>query len=337
MTQIEHQPAPDGGGLPPAAPSSYRAAAIALAVALLVVAGLVATAPFWAPHLPWSRRAPAADKALVARLDRLVAAQQQARQQAEQDAAANAAGLQRLERRAAALEARPGPPSAAIDDIRAQLARLSGTAAELTARVATLDKAVQARAATAAGTTTDTAIALVLLQIRSAVAAGRPFPAEYQALTALAHDRPELATAAAPLAEPAKAGVASRAVLAKGLRDLAAAPAAGASASSRSAPHGWGEAALARLHGLVTVRRVDDAAPPQRAAAAPVNAAELALAGGDLAGAVGAIEKAPAEGSGAAAKWLRMARRRLAVETALQRLEAQLTARLGQAAPGSGG
>ena len=47
-----------------------------------------------------------------------------------------------------------------------------------------------------------------LLQLRNAVQAGRPFAAEYEAFSALARSRPEIAEAATPLAEPAKTGVA---------------------------------------------------------------------------------------------------------------------------------
>ena len=62
--------------------------------------------------------------------------------------------------------------------------------------------------------------------------------------------------------------------------------------------------------------------------------AERALAGGDLARAVAAIEtlhRAPAAAE-PLADWLRKARERLAVEAALHRLEALLTARLGDTA-----
>ena len=128
-------------------------------------------------------------------------------------------------------------------------------------------------------------------------------------------------------------------MLAKRLRELAGGIAGAGAPAAPSDPGsaGWGEAALARLRGLVTIRRVDGAKPG--GAEAAVNAAELALAGGDLAAAVAALDKltgAPAE---AAAPWLRMARQRLAVDAALRRLEALVTARLGSptTAPGSSG
>jgi hypothetical protein len=176
-----------------------------------------------------------------------------------------------------------------------------------------------------------------LLQIRDAVQAGRPFAAEYEAFAALARSRPEIAEAAAPLAEPAKTGVASPAVLAKRLHELAGNIAGAGTPAAPVEPAGWGDAALARLRGLVTIRRIDGARPEGKDAA--VNAAELALAGGDLAAAVSVLDKltgAPAE---AAAPWLRMARQRVAVDAALRRLEALLTAPLGRpaSAPGSSG
>ena len=62
---------------------------------------------------------------------------------------------------------------------------------------------------------------------------------------------------------------------------------------------------------------------------AAVTAAERALAGGDLDGAVAALGRlsgAPAE---VAAPWLSLAKERLAVEAALDRAEALLVAQLG--------
>jgi hypothetical protein len=60
-----------------------------------------------------------------------------------------------------------------------------------------------------------------------------------------------------------------------------------------------------------------------------VNAAELALAGGDLEGAVGALDRLTGAAAEAARPWLRMAKERALVEAALYRIEALLVARLG--------
>src|SRR5205823_12477554 len=82
----------------------------------------------------------------------------------------------------------------------------------------------------------------------------RPFAAEYDAFPALARVRPDIAAAAAPLAESAKNGVASRAVLAQRLHALAGSI---ATAEAPPADPDWGDKAWARLRGLVTIRRID--------------------------------------------------------------------------------
>ena len=333
--------------------SGWRAVAVGLAVALLLVVALVGTGPFWAPLLPWGTGTNGeADRALAARLDRLEAARGQVPQQIQQQqeqlrkdveqvqqaAAETKTSLQRLVQRIEAVEARPQSPAAGdIAELRQQLVKTSQSASELAARVDAVEKGVREQTVR---DTTDAAMVMGLLQIRSAVQAGRPFAAEYQAFATLAGRHPEIAEAAAALAEPAQTGVASPAVLAKRLRELAGGitGAGGPAPASDPGSAGWGEAALARLSGLVTIRRVEGGAKPGGAEAA-VGAAELALAGGDLTAAVAALDKLTGASADAALPWLRIARQRLAVDTALRRLEALLTARLGgtTTAPGSSG
>jgi hypothetical protein len=349
----------------PQPPPPHRAVAIILAGALIVVIGLVAAAPLWAPALtpllPWAAppaAAPPADPALAQRLDRLEAAAQADRQNLQQIAAAPSQ-IKQLEQRIAALEARPtqpageiaelrqqqaklaaanadlaarlaalegkpGPSAGDIADIRQELSRLAGAAAGLAGRVAALEKAERAAAG---ADPTDAALLLVLLQIRDAVDTARPFAAEYDAFAALAKQRPDIAAAAAALAGPAKSGVASRAVLIDQLRALA-----GTIATAQPAPAepGWTGRVLARLHGLVTIRRIDGAG--QSGAGAAVAAAEHSLAAGDLDAAVAALNRLSGAPADAARPWLQMARERLAVETALRHIEALLVARLGNAA-----
>ncbi|MGE5268031.1 MAG: COG4223 family protein [Thiohalocapsa sp.] len=369
LAAVEASPPPIPEAPPPAPPPApagraARGITIALAAALLLLAAVAVSAPFWAPALPWAP--PAVDP----RIDAIEKTLQQSRQaqQAQNDA------VQQLERRIAALEARPAPPPAQdVGDLRRQVAALSGTASDLAVRVAALDKGLRAQqqaagelatqvaaadkaaqaqtAATAklgqrldrleaaithaaASDNTDTAIVLVLLQIRSALAVGRPFAAEYETLAALAHDRPEIAAAAAPLAEPAKSGVAIPAVLLGRLHQLMPAvgkAAAQVPANGDEASAGWGAAILDRLRGLVRVERVapSSGAPAEGSASAAVAATEQALAGGDLADAVAALDKLTGPQAAAAAAWLRMAKQRLAVETAMHRIETALMARLG--------
>jgi hypothetical protein len=322
---------------PPAAEPStrhYRAVAIGLAAAVVVLVIVDAAAPVWAPPLlralGWETAPERPDPALIERLDRLAAAQNQERQDAAKNAAAlqqtagqAAATVQQLDRRVAALETKPAAPTSDIADLRQQLAKLATTVAELTARVAAIEKAAPPQSA---GDPTDSALLLTLLRIRDAVEMARPFAAEYDAFAALAQPRPEIAAAAAPLAEPAKTGVASRTVLIARLHALA-----GAIATAEAPPTepDWSDKVLARLRGLVTIRRIDGAGQSEPEAA--VNAAERALAGGDLAAAIAALDRLAGPPAEAARPWLRMARQRLAVEAALHRVEELLTARLGMA------
>ncbi|HLY44495.1 MAG TPA: hypothetical protein VKQ73_02865 [Stellaceae bacterium] len=333
----------------PVAPSAprWRGVAFALAGALLLVVLLVVSGPYWVPLLPWDAGSRPDDTAIAARIDRLAAAQQQqAQRHSNIEAAAVNAALQPFERRLAALEARPAAPSGDIADLREQLAKLSRATADLEARSAALDKIVQAQTAAngdltnrltaldktvrdqRAIDTSEAGLVVALLQIRDAVAAGRPFATEYRALMALAPGRPDIAEAAAPLAESAASGVASHAVLAAQLREVAVSVAA---PPAPPAAAGWTDAALARLRGLVTVRRIDGAGNPAGPDAAIKNA-ERALAGGDLGAAVAALDRLTDAAAQAAAPWLRMAKARLAVEAALHRIEALLLAKVGNPA-----
>src|SRR5712691_5852977 len=75
------------------------------------------------------------------------------------------------------------------------------------ARIEAIDQATHNQAV---GDPTDIALVLTLLQIRDAIEAGRPFATGYETLIALAQARPEIAAAAAPLAEPAINGLPGR-------------------------------------------------------------------------------------------------------------------------------
>ena len=169
---------------------------------------------------------------------------------------------------------------------------------------------------------TDALLALLLLQMREAIEQARPFPVEYDAFRTLARDS-DLAPAAEPLAEAARNGVASRAVLAKRLSELAGQVALPAESSAAA---DWGDQALARLRGLVTIRRIGGTG--QTGPEAAERAGQAALARDDLAGAVAALEPLAAANGQAIRPWLRMARERLAAETALDHLQELLTDRL---------
>jgi hypothetical protein len=301
---------------------------LGLAGALVIIA-LVATGPLWAPLLPWAAGNEPAPDARTTRAEVPQPPREPQRQPAE---AVASPALQDLDRRVAALEAKPAALPGDLAEIRQELAKLAASTAEMAARIDSVDKEVRSQAASGP---TDIALVLALLQIRDAIEVGRPFAAAYDALVGLAQGRPEIAAAAAPLAGSATAGLPGRPVLASRLRELADAIAAAdasetpAAATDRAASD-WAGEALRRLSGLVTIRRIDGAGQDQPGGGpAALNAALRALAGGDLEGAVGALDKltgAPAE---TVRPWLRMAKERLAVEAALQQIEALLAARLG--------
>ena len=168
------------------------------------------------------------------------------------------------------------------------------------------------------------ALLLALLQMREAVEAAQPFPAEYAAFEDLAAHDPQLTAAAAPLAEPARNGVASRAVLRQQLADLADQI---TTIRPPAAKPKWWAPALTQLEGLVTIRHIEPSTKtgPQ----ATIETAHTALAQGDLGAAIAAVGTLTGTNAEVAQPWLRMARQRLAAETALSKLQALLTSRVG--------
>ena len=264
--------------------------------------------------------------ALGRRVDQLEAA-------AKPDLGPIRASVQQLEQRLAAIEtqsaSRITSETAASKNMQQELSRLGKVEGDLAERVAALEREAQSQSK--AELRSDGMLALLGGQMREAIEQARPFPAEFDAFIRLARD-PDLAAAAQPLAEPARNGVASRAVLVKGLAELAGRMAV----SSEPAVHSdWREQTLARLRGLVTIRRIDG--PSHTGSGGAVGAAQTALARGDLAGAVAALEPLTGADAEAARSWLLMARERLAAEAALDHVQELLTKRLSSppAAPGA--
>jgi hypothetical protein len=241
--------------------------------------------------------------------------------------------VQQLERLLAAIEtqsaSRMASDTAASKDMQQELSRLGKAEGDLADRVAALEREAQSQ--NKAELRADGTLALLLGQMREAIEQARPFPAEFDAFIKLARGS-DLAAAAGPLAEPARNGAATRAVLVKGLAELAGRMAA---ASEPAAKSDWREQTLARLRGLVTIRRIDGSSHTGSDGA--VGAAQAALARGDLAGAVAALEPLTGADAEAARPWLLMARERLAAEAALDHVQELLTERLGSTptAPGA--
>jgi len=275
-----------------------------------------------APQIPDLSPIASAASALARRVDQLEAARNP-NQETEATVAANKKGLQQLEQRLATIEAQSASRTAGTDaemqKLQQEVAKLGPAAADLGNRLSTTERQLQALGG--AGRT-DAALLVALLQMREAVEQARPFPAEYAAFTALAHDQPDLVAAAEPLAHPARDGVPGRLALSTRLAEVA-----GRIADATPPPEAdWGSQALARLRALVTIRRVEGAS--ENGPEAAVSAAERGLARGDLGDAVAQLDRLSGANAEAAAPWLRMARQRLAVETAFMHIQELLAARL---------
>lgn len=332
---------------------------------LLVIAG-VGLSPFWARDvaslLPWSSQsaAPAEDyvalaarvaaienrpappppditainsaaSALARRVDQLETARN-ADRQTDAAVAGIKAGLQQLEERLSAFEARSAAransETAEFEKLRQQLSQLGSISRDLADRLPAIERRVGATGAVR----TDAALLAALLQMREAVEAARPFATEYDAFIALAHDQPDLIAAAQPLTELAQTGVAGNGVLSERLGQLSGriVPATAPPVDSDLRTQ-----ALAWLHSLVTIRRIDGA--PQTGQEPAMNVAEGALVRGDLSGAVSALQTLSGPKSGAIQSWLQTAQQRLAAEAALAHLQQLLVARLGTRPEAPGG
>lgn len=347
---------------PPPSPRRSRpwAAASLAALLLLVIAGVLLS-PFWAPAvtplLPWGEKAAArkydalaervaaleqrpivspldldalksAQGAIGQRVSALASTVDTLRQdqEAANTAAANATKAtvaqltQRVDEIAAKLAAGDSAQADQIDKMKQELAQRTAADGAVANRLDALEREVHAQAtADRSGST----MLLALLQLREAVQQARPFPDQYAAFKQAAARDPDLIVAAEPLADAARDGVASHAVLQQklaGLDDEIAAPAAPAGKRK------WWSEALDELRGLVTIRHLDGA--PKTGAGAVVEAARNDLAQGDLAGAVAEVGKLTGANAEAAQPWLHRARQRLAAETALSHLQQLLTTRL---------
>jgi len=362
--EINHAPGESAQSAPPTG-GTQRTIWWLGALLLLVIAG-VGSSPFWARDiaslLPWRGKpeAPMADFAalnarlaavekrpappvpdlsaissavseLTRRVDQLESARN-ADRQPEAVGAVTKADLQQLEQRLNALDeqsaSRTNSETAEFAKLRQELSQFGSVSTDLGDRLSSVERKVGA----AGVAPTNDALLAALFRMREAVEAARPFGNEYDAFTALAHDQPGLIAAAKPLAESAQAGVPSRAVLSDELGKLS-----GRIAPAATSPRGsdLGTQALAWLHSLVTVHRIDAAVQTEQQPAMRV--AEAALARDDLSGAVSALQTLSGSNSGAIQSWLQTARQRLAAEAALGRLQELLVARLGTPAEAPAG
>lgn len=227
------------------------------------------------------------------------------------------AALDKIEQQIAANEGRSQSRAEQLRDeiakLKAEETRLDALTAGLADRVPAIAAELHARRA---ADNSDAALFLGLLQLRDAFAEARPFTQEYKTFLTMVGNRPDLAEAAKPLAAAAKSGVASRVALLHGLAELA-----GRIAAKKPLPakKDWRSRLAGEVASLVKIRRIDENGAPAPQAA--INAAQLALAHGDLAGAVKALEPLSGTAAEAARPWLDQARQRLAAEAAFAHLQ----------------
>jgi len=359
-------PAPEVSASPPERRRGRSSAPLWLGgMLVLVIAGVLAS-PFWAPALrpllPWGTQSGAARydalaqhlatlETRVARLEQRpvappidadaiksaqaavaqrvtaleagVATLRQGQQRQTQQAAATTAALTQQSQRLDAIAAQ----TVELDKLQQELAQRGNAAGELANRVDALEHQLHSQSNV---DRSGAALMLALLQMREAVVSARPFPAEFQAFKELAAHDPDLAAATQPLADAARDGVASQAVLRQRLDEIADRI---ATAKTPPVKPKWWEQAIDRLRSLVTIRQIDGTAKAGPDAA--VEAAQSDVAQGNLKGAVAALSKLTGANAEAAQPWLDQARQRLAAEAALMHLQDLLSARLSAPAAAS--
>ncbi|HZS81653.1 MAG TPA: mitofilin family membrane protein [Stellaceae bacterium] len=335
-----------GGGAVPAA-----------LLVLVILAGIAASpwwAPALAPLLPWGGAPGAADEAarqqLAALGQRLAALEQRVGAQKPAPAPDLGPALDPLKAQLAALDRqlagaaqeltqlrqRPNPESdmAALRDSvqktaaeEKQLAdRIAALEAKLAALPAAHPEALQALQASVAklsagldavrqeaGRQGGEALFLALGQLRQAMEGSGGFAEELAAALALAKGDGAIEAKLGSLKDAAARGLPSLADLRTRFDAVSGQILDAAGAEAKEG--GWVDTILRGLH--IRVRQIGTGAASGSGPAAAVAKAEAALAGGDLAAAVAALQDLRGQAALAAKPWLDEARRRLEAEAAL--------------------
>lgn len=321
--------------LPPPLPRGRRSLAVPLLVLLLVaVLGVVGSAPYWSPRivalLPWGppqqadtgEDTAALEARLAAAEQRIAALTQQAPAPTEAPSPPpSEAPPQNAQDRLAAL--------ALLSQMQGELRRLGQAQQQLADRIDQSNARIDAIAkqSISGGDSATRVLMVALGELRGALETSRPFYAELATVAALAHDRPEIATALGPLETASHSGLPSQAMLASQFADHDAAEILRADLASPPANEGLGQRILAKLRSLVVIRRVDagaDGDPVEMAVAD----AQAMLDKGDLAGAVKALDGLTGPAGAAARVWLAPAHQRLAAEQVLAKLSEAVAADL---------
>ena len=213
--------------------------------------------------------------------------------------------------RRTATHAEMEPRLAAVERSAADLARFAGIVADAERRLAEVERLTRADRRLDAA-------ALAALKLGDALNAGRSYKAELALLAGV----PAVEAETKILGARAESGVPTRAVLAERFQAAAA-----AAARAGATGDGLRDQAIAKLKGLVSIRRLQ----PGDDLDGRLARAELALSNGDLAAAVAALDGLPEGATRALAPWRADAEARLAAERALDRAIQALAAGLARA------
>ncbi|WP_316976043.1 uroporphyrinogen-III synthase [Shumkonia mesophila] len=196
-----------------------------------------------------------------------------------------------------------------LERFEAEKDRLTRSLAEVTQRMEGLEERTQL----AGAPPSVRALVLAAGQLREALRANAPFAEELAALRKTAGEEPDLVQLVSDLTPHAATGIP---VLATLMERFDATARKAVAAERRFAGDGWLAAAANRLASLVTIRRtaVEEADTTTEALIAR---AEAAMQGGDLAGAVKALEGLEGAAAEAMGDWLKQARQRLLAERAM--------------------
>jgi hypothetical protein len=208
-----------------------------------------------------------------------------------------------------------------IDGVQQELTRSVEQAAQNTAEIEKRINELETKAQAADdGTSGAAAAALAVGQLAQALNGSGPFSAELNAVKAFAKDDAEMAAAIAALEPRAAGGVPTVAELRSRFPAVADAV---SRADNTVKGDGWVESAVNRLSSLVSVRKTGEAAIAGGGTDAALAGAEGALAAGDLAAAVQALETLEPPAAEAAAGWLGDAHARMTAERLLATLQAR--------------
>ncbi|EME70193.1 hypothetical protein H261_09672 [Paramagnetospirillum caucaseum] len=313
---------------PPPRSSSGRL--IAVAAILALGAGAYASFPLWRGPLGLPAAAPGESFEVEnLRAELSAATSRIAQLEARGPATAGAVDATRLDRLEEALKTtHAAGPAGEVESLTKQVAELKRNSADAAALLRLADRLEQVETALRDLQGKRSSAAALLLaagQLREAVAAGRPYEAEWRTARVLAGEDGESLALLDGLGGQAASGIATRNALAQ--RFDALAPAL-IRAEILPEGEGWWRRTADRLLSLVTIRREDGAAMGHNTAAI-VGRAQAALSGGNLAAALAelnALDGGPAE---AAAPWVTEAKARQAADKALSQLTAQALALAG--------